>query len=344
MQKEYKDYKGAIHIHSNYSDGSGSLKEIVESANQAGLDYIIITDHHTLRHKREGAEGWHNKTLVLVGQEISPPCNHYLALKIEKPIKPKGMDTQEYIDEVNKQGGLGFIVHPDSPKKRSLPLKERPWSDWEVNNFTGLELWSYMYDWLAPVNLFNFLYYIFRPAKAIKGPSKEALQRWDKLTQKRPVVAIGGVDVHARNIIPLGIFKIFPYQQLFSTIRTHVLTPPFKLDLEYDRSLIYSAIQNGHIYLSYDYLADASGLKFRVNTKNEEVIMGDEIKFSPGGLTTLTASSPRSAQLRIICNGQVLEEREGAGIEIPLTKRGVYRLEASLAGKPWIFTNPIYVR
>ncbi len=53
MPKEYKDYKGAIHIHSRYSDGSGSLQEIVKSANLAGLDYLIITDHHTLRHKQE---------------------------------------------------------------------------------------------------------------------------------------------------------------------------------------------------------------------------------------------------------------------------------------------------
>lgn len=342
MPKGYKDYKGAIHVHSRYSDGSGSLREIVESANQAGLDYLVITDHHTLRHKREGAEGWHKRTLVMVGQEISPQANHYLALGIERPIDPKGMDTQEYIDEVNRQGGLGFIVHPDSQSKKSLPLRERPWSAWEVKDFTGLELWSYMYDWIDPVNLFNLPYYVFRPERAIKGPSKEALRRWDELTQERPVVAIGGVDAHARHIIPLGIFKVFPYRQLFSTVRTHVLVPPFKLDLEHDRSLIYSALRKGHSYISYDYLAEASGLRFRVNTKNEEVIMGDEIEFSSG--LTLTVSSPRSAYLRLICNGQVVKEREDNGLEMPLTEPGVYRLEAYLEGKPWIFTNPIYVR
>ncbi len=342
MSKEYKDYKGAIHVHSRYSDGSGSLKEIVESANQAGLDYFIITDHHTLRHKQEGAEGWHKKTLVLVGQEISPRLNHYLALGIEKPILPEGMDVQEYIDEVNRQGGLGFIVHPDSPRKRSLPLRERPWSAWEAKNFTGLELWSYMYDWIGPVNIFNLLYYVFHPARAIKGPSKSALRRWDELTQKRPVVVIGGVDAHARHIIPPGIFKVFPYRQLFSTIRTHILTPPFQTDLDHDRSLVYSALRRGNSYISYDYLAEASGLRFSANTKDEEVIMGDEIEFSPG--LTLRVSSPRSAHLRLISNRQVVKEKEDKNLEMPLTKRGVYRLEVYLEEKPWIFTNPIYVR
>jgi hypothetical protein len=342
MSKEYKDYKGAIHIHSRYSDGSGNLKEIVASANRAGLDYLIITDHHTLRHKREGAEEWHQGTLVLVGQEISPKANHYLALGIEQTIKPEGMDVQEYIDEVNKQGGLGFIVHPDSSKKRSLPLKERPWSAWGAKNFTGLELWSYMYDWLTPVNLFNLFYYILRPARAIKGPSHSALQRWDRLLQERPVVAIGGVDAHARNIIPLGILKVFPYFKLFSTIRTHVLVPPFKLDLDHDRALVYSALRRGHSYLSYDYLAEASGLRFEVKGKDEEVIMGDEVRFSSG--LTLTAASPRSAHLRLIRNGRVIRERKDSGLEMLLTEPGIYRLEVRLEEKPWIFTNPIYVR
>ncbi|MCD5401032.1 PHP domain-containing protein, partial [candidate division NPL-UPA2 bacterium] len=146
MPKDYKDYKGVIHVHSRYSDGSGNLKKIVGAANRAGLDYLIITDHNTLRHKEEGAEGWHKGILVLVGQEISPRTSHYLALGIEKPINPKGRDVQGYIDEVKEQGGLGFIAHPDSQGKRSLPLKKRPWTAWEAKNFTGIELWSYMYD------------------------------------------------------------------------------------------------------------------------------------------------------------------------------------------------------
>lgn len=343
MLKEYKDYKGVIHVHSRYSDGSGSLKKIVGAANQAGLDYLIITDHNTLRHKEEGAEGWHNKTLVLVGEEVSPSQgNHYLALGIEKPINPEGMDTQKYIDEVKRQGGLGFIAHPDSQGKRSLLLKKRPWTAWEAKDFTGLELWSYMYDWLVPITLFNLPYYFLYPARAIKGPSKKALRRWDKFAQERPVVAIGGADAHARHIIPGGILKLFPYRQIFSTIRTHILAPPFQLDRDHDRSLIYSALQKGHNYLSHDYLAEASGLMFRAKAKNKEAIMGDEIEFSRG--LTLKASSPRPASLRLIGNGEVIKESEGDSLEMSLRQRGVYRLEVHLEGKPWIFTNPIYVR
>ena len=334
----WQDYKGAIHIHSRYSDGSGSLRGIIKAANKAGLDYCIITDHYTLRHKEEGAEGWHNGTLALVGQEISPPTNHYLAIGINKVVDADESNPQHYVDEVNNQGGLGFIVHPASKGKRSLGLRERPWTAWEVKNFTGLELWSYMHDWIEPVNLLTLPYYVLKPQRAITGPDKGTLRKWDELNQERRVVAIGGVDVHARRVIPLGIFKVFPYEQLFLTIRTHILTSPFSFNLAEDRRLIYSALRQGHSYISYDYLAPADGFRFQT----EDAIMGDEVELSPH--LTLTASSPQTAHLKLILNGRTVKEAEGTSLQLTVRAPGVYRLEAYLKGRPWVFTNPIYVR
>ncbi len=70
--------------------------------------------------------------------------------------------------------------------------------------------------------------------------------------------------------------------------------------------------------------------------------MGDEIQFSSD--LTLTATSPRAAHLRLIRNGQLIMERKGWGLEMLLTESGIYRLEVRLEEKPWIFTNPIYIR
>ena len=41
------NYSGNIHIHSSYSDGTGTIEEIANEANRAGLDFVIITDHLT---------------------------------------------------------------------------------------------------------------------------------------------------------------------------------------------------------------------------------------------------------------------------------------------------------
>ncbi|MEA3223063.1 MAG: DNA polymerase/3'-5' exonuclease PolX [Thermodesulfobacteriota bacterium] len=42
---DYNDVRGDLHIHSNYSDGKNSIKEIAEFAKDLGYEYIAITDH-----------------------------------------------------------------------------------------------------------------------------------------------------------------------------------------------------------------------------------------------------------------------------------------------------------
>ncbi|MCS7151647.1 MAG: DNA polymerase/3'-5' exonuclease PolX [Endomicrobia bacterium] len=42
---EMKDIKGDTHIHSKYSDGTNTIKEIVEYAEKLGYEWIIICDH-----------------------------------------------------------------------------------------------------------------------------------------------------------------------------------------------------------------------------------------------------------------------------------------------------------
>ncbi|MCD6570417.1 MAG: DNA polymerase/3'-5' exonuclease PolX [Deltaproteobacteria bacterium] len=42
---DYDDIRGDFHIHSNYSDGVNSIKEIAEFAKGLGYEYIAITDH-----------------------------------------------------------------------------------------------------------------------------------------------------------------------------------------------------------------------------------------------------------------------------------------------------------
>lgn len=42
---EMKDIKGDLHIHSNYSDGTSTLEDIVNEASNYGYEYIAISDH-----------------------------------------------------------------------------------------------------------------------------------------------------------------------------------------------------------------------------------------------------------------------------------------------------------
>ena len=65
-------YIGAIHIHSNHSDGTGDVNLITKAAKSAGLDWIIITDHNNF----DIEEGIFNGIYVIKGEELSPADNH----------------------------------------------------------------------------------------------------------------------------------------------------------------------------------------------------------------------------------------------------------------------------
>ena len=102
-------YLGAIHIHSIHSDGTGSIEEIALAAKNAGLSWIIVTDHNNMNAK----EGLYHGVYVFVGQEISPKNgNHYIALNIKENIS-HDISPSEYIKKVEEQGGFGFVAHPD---------------------------------------------------------------------------------------------------------------------------------------------------------------------------------------------------------------------------------------
>ena len=342
MVKNLCEYTGVIHVHTTASDGSGGIKDVVRAAKDSKVDFVIITDHNTLEHKKRGNEGWHGNVLVLVGEEISPKKNHYLAFGIDKKIHVNGKCPDDYIREVERQGGIGFIVHPYSKWKPSIPLlPARPWTDWRSNKWTGIELWSYMFDWIEPVSLANIIYYYFNPEKAITGPSHAMFKLWDKVTAERQIVAIGGIDAHARSLTPFGLLQLFSYKRLFKTVRTHIFTQKLTGELNKDKDGIYDALRTGHCYIAYDLLSNSTGFRFGVKCNSDEFIMGDRMELA--GEAELFLISPRDATLRIIRDGGIVREEMGNGLKMAIKEKGVYRGEAYLDNKPWVFTNPIYV-
>ena len=83
------DYAGVIHLHSAYSfDGRAPIAEILAAANESGIDFLLLTDHGTLQARSDGWEGWHDGTLLIVGEEIAPRFNHLLAFQLPESIMP----------------------------------------------------------------------------------------------------------------------------------------------------------------------------------------------------------------------------------------------------------------
>jgi len=85
------EYVGSIHMHSTFSDGTGEVTDIAKFADEVGLDFIMLTDHNTLRALQEGYEKWYGNTLLLVGCEINDKenRNHYLAFGIDEAFSTR---------------------------------------------------------------------------------------------------------------------------------------------------------------------------------------------------------------------------------------------------------------
>jgi hypothetical protein len=350
----FYDYTGIIHNHSVYSfDGRVPIAEILEAARINCIDFVMLTDHSSLRAREEGFEGWHGDTLLIVGQEIAPRFNHYLAFQIDAPVivpeDEPDMDPQIYVDEVRAKGGMGFIAHPDHEGTELFHVKHYPWLDWKVTGYTGIGIWDFMTDWQSTLRGYtrSILSFLF-PAFFLTGPRKKTLERWDLLNRSSRVVGIGELDNHdtLRRVLGFNL-SVFPFAKAFKFVRTHVITErPLVKDHVKDIASLLSALKHGRAYVSEEYFRESKGFSFVFTDNNLSAYMGDD--FILHDEACLTATLPATAKIRIIKDGTVIMEEIGQDLTCSISQPGIYRVEAyfKVLGKylPWIFSNPIYVK
>src|SRR5918993_140850 len=303
-----------LHMHTRYSDGTGTHKDIAEAAIKTGLDAVIVTDHNVLV---QGLEGYYRvgrrRVLLLVGQEVhdqdrDPQKNHLLVFNANRDLSTLADDPQTLINGVAEAGGLSFIAHPRDPEAPAFHETDISWEAWEVNGFTGIELWNGLSELKTVLHTkLHGAFYAFFPQFIGYGPISETLQRWDDfLAEGRRVVAIGGSDAHALDM-HMGPFHrvIFPYQFHFRTVNTHVFIPtPLTGDVPTDKKMIYDALAAGHCFVAYDLPTSTRGFRFNAKGREQSAIMGDEIPVKGG--VTLQVSLPRPADIRLIRDGKII--------------------------------------
>lgn len=345
-----------LHMHTHYSDGTGSHQDIALAAMESGLDAIIVTDHNVLVIGLEGyIKNGAKRVLMLIGEEVhdqdrDPQKNHLLVFGADSEMASFADDPQSLINNVRESGGLSFIAHPNDSSAPVFNETDITWEDWSVNNFTGLELWNGLSELktLLPTRLHGVFYSLFPALIAHKPPAK-TLKIWDELLAKRRVVAIGGSDAHALKL-RLGPLRrvIYPYNFHFHAINTHVFIPnPLTRDAQTDKHMIYEALANGHCFVGYDLPFSTRGFRFTARGGEVSGIMGDEIQAR--GSVTLQAYLPASAEIRLIKNSKVVQIAKKAQALTFITREpGIYRVEAYRVylgrKRGWVFSNPIYLR
>ena len=134
-----------------------------------------------------------------------------------------------------------------------------------------------------------------------------------------------------------------PYYRAFRNVSTHVLAAKL------DEPAIRAALKAGRAYVAHDWMGDATGFRFEARDAGGKPVagMGDEVKRVDG--LRLAARLPLPALVRLLRHGKEVACSEGtAEFEYAVTEPGAYRLEAWLKldgeWRPWVFSNPVYVR
>jgi len=324
---------GVIHVHSCYSDGQLPIERIADVAERQNLDFLILTDHNTLKGRREGKAGWFTETLlVLVDEEISTAAGHYVALRVPEEVKSRERASWT-VQEVRRLGGLGFIAHPF--------WKRKPWDEPEIGGITGLEIYNAVADVSDENPLALGLATLFLGSEAtlawwLDRPEQE-LHLWDqRLARGDRIVGIGSADAHGLTWFGL---RLGPYSSFFKLVRDHLLVKEGRVS----EQSIYEAIEQGHLFVAHDLIADARGFLFAAVESNGDVrgIMGDRVKWKAG--LKLYAQLPSPGEIRFLKNGEEAASVTGQEGWLPAEGPGVYRVEVARKAKPWIYSNPIYV-
>ncbi len=131
--------RGVYHIHSNRSDGVGTLDDIADAASRAGLQFVIVTDHGDGTRPPE-PPSYRRGVLCVDAVELNTSDGHYVALGLGTAPYPLAGTAESVIEDVTRFGGFGFAAHTDSARA-SLQ-----WRAWDAP-FDGLEWLNADSEW-----------------------------------------------------------------------------------------------------------------------------------------------------------------------------------------------------
>ena len=228
-------YAGDLHYHTNYSRNAvefgARLEQTKKVAKEIGLDFIAVTDHSFALREQEWPElikfsngNSDNSFALIPGEEVSTTggvekYRHFLAIGIENYIPGEEIESNggtkvlspaKLVENVNSQGGVGYVAHPFYKDVFRMWWKEE---DYDLP-FQGLQIWNYD-TWKNDIS-----------------ELEKGLQKWEELLANNRKVFIGaGSDAH-------GDF------QILGRARTYVYTKDFS------QRGILEALGNGNSFIT----------------------------------------------------------------------------------------------
>ncbi len=324
---------GAVHIHTDYSDGGISLADTVAAARAAGLDFIQITDHNTLGAREH--EGNRDGVFVLVDVEISPTPlhNHVIAVGLDASARlPRTWRADRLIERVEALGAFAWVPHPTGFANPWLGMWNRSWRHWDAR-IRGLEIGAFLVDWVEQLRPWNLLRSLRDPIAAVSAVDRDGIADgialWDRVNRSRPgrpIAGFLGLDAHYRRKLG-GRLRSPSYELLFGTHNLLVWTPPPCGDAARDAEELRLALRDGRFVNVLAHVGGRRSISFREVERGLAIEIADD----------------REISVRVVRDGETVLESRGADVRLEDPAPGVYRAEISLGNRLWALTNPLRI-
>jgi hypothetical protein len=114
-------YRGDLHMHTVHSDGQLEPAELAAAAREAGLDFMVSTEHNTCSAAAIWGHHASDDLLIIVGEEVTTRNGHLVAAGltegswIDWRFRAADGLLPRMVAEIRRQGGLAIAAHPFAP-------------------------------------------------------------------------------------------------------------------------------------------------------------------------------------------------------------------------------------
>jgi hypothetical protein len=327
--------RGAFHVHTTRSDGSGTVEKVAAAARAAGLQFVVLTDHNDFAQREPVFIGG---VLMLPAVEISTNSGHLVAFDMKTPLDgPRA--RQEGVSAVEAVGGVSVLAHPVQQKN--------PWRDPEgARRARGFELYSAdtffrealrsPFSRLIPAVGASFS----NPMHGVMllvTPQPESTERLLELTRERPRLALCSHDAHGWP----------PYEDVFRSLAMYLppaaLSEPLSTEPRAAQAQVFRALASGQALCVFRALGDPTGFGLEGPLTGQRVArVGDVLTVS------LPPHPPETVRVEVWGAGRL--GADGASVE--LVEEGAVQIEVWVRApgrffgsewRPWIVPSPVRV-